>query len=95
MVTTRLLCSLVILSVYGCAPRQAATTWAYSHWYEKFGAGSMGAFEEQQKSCLEQIGVAGDPASVQPGSPPENAFIECMNRGNWCTQAYNCNKPGA
>lgn len=90
-----LICSLLILGASGCAPRQAATTWGYSHWYEKSGASSMGAFEQQQKQCLGQIGVVGDPASVAPGSSEENAFIGCMNGTGWCTSAFNCNKPGA
>lgn len=89
-----LLWSMVLLCASGCAPRQAATTWGYSHWYEQ-GGGSLGEFEQQQRSCLAQIGAATDAASITPNSPQEDSFIECMNAAGWCTNAFGCNKPGA
>lgn len=91
---THLLCSVVVLFAIGCGPRQAATAWGYSHWYDRYGGASMGAFEKQQKQCLGQIGVA-DPADVVPDSPEENAFIGCMNAAGWCTQEFACEKPDA
>ena len=92
--TKLLLSSVTLLCLSGCAPREAATTWGYSHWYEQSSGGSMGAFEEQQKRCLDQIGVADDATSVVPDSPEENAFLECMNGAGWCTVAFDCDKPG-
>jgi len=88
-------CSILILVAGACAARMAATTWGYSHWHQRLGGGSMGEFEEHQKRCLEQIGVGGDPASVEPDSPQEDAFLECMNAAHWCTNEFNCDKPGA
>ncbi len=90
-----LLGSIALLCALGCAPRQAVTTWGYSHWYVEGGGGEMGAFEDQQKQCLDRLGIEGDPASVAPDSPQENEFLECMNGSGWCTQAYGCDKPGA
>lgn len=88
-----LLGSIVMLGLVGCAPRQAMTTWGFSAWYNNSGASSMGVFDERRRECLEQVGVADDPASVAPNSPQEASFIECMNGAHWCTEEYNCNKP--
>lgn len=71
------------------------TDWGYSDWYQRGGGGSLGAFEELPKRCLDQAGVAGDPSGVAPNSPEETAFAECMNGADWCTQAFHCDKPGA
>ena len=87
--TVSLVCAI------GCGPRTAATTWGYSHWYDRSGPASMGSFEDHQKSCLEQVGVAGDPTNVVPNSAAENEFFECMHDAGWCTQAYHCDSPGA
>jgi hypothetical protein len=78
-----------------CAPRHAATTWPYSRWYERYGAGELGGFEADQRRCLQKVGAGDNPASVTPNSPEEDAFLECMNAANWCTDAFHCNKPGA
>jgi len=90
-----LLGGLAIVVAAGCAPRQAVTTWGYSHWAEKFGAGDMGEFEKARAACLQQIGATADPASVAPNSAEEDGFLECMNDANWCTMDWGCNKPGA
>lgn len=89
-----LLGAVLLASALGCGPRSAATTWGYSHWYERSGPASMGAFEDAQKRCLAQAGVASDPASVAPESAAEHAFFECMHAAGWCTEAYHCDHPG-
>ena len=89
-----LLCAIATFVAAGCAPRQAATTWGYSHWVEKFGAGDMGEFEKAQRACLQQVGASADPASVAPDSAEEDGFIACMNAADWCTMVYHCQKPG-
>lgn len=76
----------------GCAPQQPLTVWGYSDWYRKGAPGMMGTFESQRKACLEQAGIA-DPGSVEPNSPVEWRFVQCMNAAQWCTSAYNCEKP--
>jgi hypothetical protein len=94
-VTIRLLCLLLVLSALGCAPRQAATTWGYSRWSLRMGAGTLGGFERQQRQCLAEAGVTGDVASVAPNSPEEDAYLECMNGAGWCSEVFHCEKPGA
>lgn len=90
-----LVCSVLVLCIGACAPRQAATTWGYSEWYEQSGVSMKESFEEHQKRCLAKAGVAGDPTSVVPDSPEEDAFLDCMNGTGWCTNAFRCDKPGA
>jgi hypothetical protein len=84
------LCSIIALCASACAPRAAATTLGYSHWFERYGPSSMGAFEQQQKRCLESIGAADDPAGVAPESSDERAYLECMSAAGWCAEAYPC-----
>jgi hypothetical protein len=36
-----------------------------------------------------------DPAQIAVDSSQETGFIQCMNAAGWCTQLWNCNKPGA
>jgi hypothetical protein len=85
---------LGVLLLCACA-RSSATTWGYSSWYRNGGAdGFMGAFEMQRNTCLSELQVQ-DTASIQPDSPQETQFIECMNAAGWCTQMWDCNKPGA
>jgi hypothetical protein len=86
---------LSLLLLCGCA-RTVATTWGFSSWYRQ-GAGSLGfggAFETQRDTCLSQAGIS-DPAGVAVDSPQETAFIECMNAAGWCTEMWDCEKPGA
>lgn len=92
---TSLFFAVVMAFAFGCAARQPVTTWGYSHWYQRDGAGSMGVFEQHQKACLEQVGVAGDAPGVAPESREENEFVECMNAAGWCTEQFECSKPGA
>jgi hypothetical protein len=88
-----LLVALVLLAPGGCAPRQALTTWGYSHWYRE-GGGEMGAFEDQRQICLQKIGSSQDPAAVLPNSPEEARYVACMNGAGWCTTTFACQKPG-
>ena len=93
MRTQLLACTIATFLAIACAPRQAATTWGYSHWYRQSGVNELGPFEAQQKRCLEQIAASADPASVQPGSQDEDSFVNCMNAADWCTQAWHCSPP--
>lgn len=88
------LCAACVVAAQACAQRSAVTTWGYSHWYQRPGVGSLGAFERQQAACLREIGASEDPAAVEPYGPQEKAFLACMNRAKWCTQAYQCGHPG-
>ena len=88
-------CSLALAAVFACA-RTSATTWGWSSWYRQ-GGGGLGfgqAFENQRNTCLSQMDIT-DPAQVAVDSPQETGFIQCMNAAGWCTQLWNCNKPGA
>lgn len=76
---------------WGCATPKPITTWWYSDWTSKVGAGK-GAFEDARNACLAKLGIS-DPAAVESNSPEETRFLECMNAANWCTNAYGCNKP--
>ena len=78
-----------------CAPRQPATTWGYSEWYQQSGVSMKGAFEEHQKQCLAKLGAGVDPANVVPGSPEERSYLDCMNGTGWCTNAFRCQDSGA
>ena len=95
MVRKLLLALFVSLFMWGCAAQKPATARAYSHWYERSGGGSMTDFKKMQQRCLEQVGAASDPASIEPDSPEHNAYIECLNGAQWCSQEYNCNGPDA
>jgi hypothetical protein len=77
-----------------CA-RTSATTWGWSSWYRAGGAlGDLAAFQAQRSTCLSQLQVS-DEAAIQPDSPQETQFLECMNASGWCTQLWSCEKPGA
>jgi hypothetical protein len=92
---TRFALGLVLVSILllgGCA-RTVATTWGYSSWYRRGGAGAMSTFETQRGTCLSELGVP-DPTKLQPDSPQETQFLLCMNSAGWCTQLWNCNRPG-
>ena len=78
----------------GCASGPI-TTWPYSSWYSEAGQNSMGDFEERRDQCLRQVGANLQPARVPKNSGQENNFVICMNAGEWCTQAYKCDKSGA
>ena len=82
-----------VVSLWGCA-QTASTTWGYSGWYREDGAGMESQFENQRNSCLASLGLT-DPSTVQVNSSQDNAFIECMNGAGWCSDQYQCNKPGA
>jgi hypothetical protein len=82
------------LAIASCAPRTAATTWPWSDWYREGGGGEMGPFEQQRRACLTQVGIS-EPGAVAPDSSAENAYIICMNAAGWCTENFNCEKPGA
>ena len=77
-----------------CASSAPITTWPYSSWVEKYGAGSLGDFKRVREGCLAQLGIA-EPASVAQDSPTEDQFLQCMNAAGWCTERYGCEKPGA
>jgi len=85
---------LAIACLCACA-RTSATTWGFSSWYRRFGgSGGWGeAFEHQRNTCLSEMDIT-DPAQVAVDSPQETGFIQCMNLAGWCTQLWNCNKPG-
>lgn len=89
-----ILVGLSSLALLAACARTSATTWGWSSWYRRGGFGDMGAFEAQRSTCLAQLGTS-DPASIQPQSPQETQFIQCMNGSGWCTQLWDCNKPGA
>ena len=82
------------LLLAGCASGPI-TTWPYSSWYSESGADSMGGFKARRDGCLAQVGANLQPARVPKGSGQENNFLICMNAGDWCTQAFNCQKSGA
>ncbi|HEX5067190.1 MAG TPA: hypothetical protein VFY49_13810 [Myxococcota bacterium] len=84
---------LALAAAFACA-RTVATTWGYSSWYLREGFGDMGMFENQRNTCLSQLQVP-DTATLAVGSPQETQFIQCMNASGWCTQMWDCNKPGA
>jgi hypothetical protein len=94
-IAVRVACALALAALCACA-RTSATTWGFSSWYRQ-GAGSLGfgqAFENQRNTCLSEMGIT-DPAQVAVDSPQETGFLQCMNAAGWCTQLWNCNKPGA
>ena len=97
MLGTRLLLIVVLAAAPGwlaCAgPQRPFSEWYYSSWYQSEGTGSKGGFEKTRAACLEEAGII-DPAAAQPGSPSDDRYLACMNRGHWCTQAYHCQKVG-
>ena len=82
------------LLLAGCASGPI-TTWPYSSWYNESGADSMGGFKARRAECLSEVGANLQPSRVPKGSGQENNFLICMNAGDWCTQAFNCQKSGA
>ena len=84
---------LALVALFACA-QTVATTWGYSSWYQRAGAGDMRMFENQRNTCLSQLQVP-DPAALAPGGREELQFLQCMNAAGWCTQMWDCNRPGA
>lgn len=90
-----IVCVLIgALWLAGCASGPI-TTWPYSSWYSQSGNDSMASFNARRAECLSSVGANLEPSRVPKGSGQENNFIICMNEGDWCTQAYNCDKSGA
>ena len=86
------LCAVASLLLLGGCTRTVATTWGWSSWYRRDGAGAQSTFQTQRSSCLSEVGVP-DPAKILPDSPQETQYIQCMNAAGWCTQLWHCNKP--
>jgi hypothetical protein len=91
-VSVALLLTVALVAI-ACAPRTAVTQWGYSSWFRRGATGEMGTFHRQRDKCLAEAGVA-NPESIAADSPEEDGFIRCMNRAEWCSRAFHCQKPG-
>ena len=82
--------TLALCFAAACATtREPASDWGYSHWYRKGGVPAMmGAFDQQQQSCLAEAG-----GEITVGSLAEERYVNCMNGAGWCTVEWGCESP--
>lgn len=92
--TPTLVAALLAVAVAVACARTSVVGWGYSSWFDRDGAGDMGAFDRHRSACLEQAGIE-DAATIAPNSPEETRFVECMNTAGWCTELFHCQKPDA